>query len=65
MTLAAGVPMVERDLFRRILERVLPWIDPAEYDRERARSRKVLDVAHRVLSGVPEAYRQYDGVVRR
>jgi hypothetical protein len=53
--------MPDRDLFRRLLERVLPWLDPAEYDRERERSRRIVDRANRLIA----AYERFDQVLRR
>jgi hypothetical protein len=59
---AASVgPMVERDWFRRFLERVLPWFDPDRYQRERASRARVLSRAERVIA----AYEHFDQMVRR
>lgn len=65
---AADAPMRRPDWFARFLARVLPWFDQAAYDRERARTRRVLHQADRVLDGserIRLAYQHYaDGMKR-
>lgn len=64
MNAASAGPMPDNRP-RRVLERLLPWIDPQRYARERALSRRVIERADRVIAGSPvvERYRHFDRVV--
>lgn len=67
------------DLFRRLLERVLPWFNRDEYEREQAAiahnlelSRRAVTETHRTIleargvSGdVARRYERFDRVIRR
>jgi hypothetical protein len=59
------------DVLHRIVERILPWYDPAEAQQRRAETERVrrrsiaARLAIEATRDVPKRYERFDGVVRR
>lgn len=50
MSAAGGVTMRRRDPFRRFLERVLPWFDRVQYERDQARIDRELELSRQAVA---------------
>lgn len=47
---AGALAMSERDWFRRFLERVLPWFDPVQHERELIATARELELSRQALA---------------